>query len=131
VAVVLGLMVYAVLSIFAGPFLFAFLIEQWQRRSLRRKRQAVLSIYTGSPDERRACLLALRQRYQRTHRVRRRDQEAFFALLHALQLHGEPCWWCDRSATEPPSEVLTAEAREACTRCGLVLDAVGSPLTAS
>ena len=131
VAVALGLMVYAVVSIFAGPFLFAFLLEQWQRRTLRRKQQAILSIYTGSPDERRERLLALRERYQRTNKVRRRDQDEFFALLHALQLHGEPCWWCDRSATEPPLEVLTAEPREACTRCGLVLDETGSPLTAS
>lgn len=130
VAVTLGLMIYAVVSIFAGPFLFAFLLEQWQRRTVRRKQQAVLSIYTGSPDERRERLLVLRNRYQRTHKVRRRDQDEFFALLHALQLHGEPCWWCDRSAVEPPSEILTAEARGVCTRCGLVLDTTGSPLTA-
>jgi hypothetical protein len=131
VAVTLGLMVYAVVSIFAGPFLFAFLLEQWQRRTVRRKQQAILSVYTGSPDERRERLLALRDRYQRSHKVRRRDQDEFFALLHALQLHGEPCWWCDRSAVEPPSEILTAAAREVCTRCGLVLDATGSPLTTS
>jgi hypothetical protein len=131
VAITLGLIIYAVVSIFAGPFLLAFLLEQWQRRTGRRKQQAILSIYTGSPDERRERLLALRERYQRTHKVRRRDQDEFFALLHALQLHGEPCWWCDRSAVEPPSEILTAEACEVCTRCGLVLDAAGSPLTAS
>jgi Subtilase family len=131
VAVTLGLMVYAVVSIFAGPFLFAFLLERWQSRTARRQQQAVLSIYTGSPDARRVRLLTLRARYQRTHKVRRRDQAEFFALLHALQLHGEPCWWCDRSAADPPSEILTAEAREMCTRCGLILDAAGSPLTAS
>jgi hypothetical protein len=131
VAVTLGLMVYAVVSIFAGPFLLAFLLDQWQRRTLRLKQQAVLSIYTGTPDARRARLLALRERCQRTYKVRRRDQDEFFALLHAVQLHGEPCWWCDRPAADPPFEVFTAEAREGCTRCGLVLDEAGSPLTAS
>lgn len=117
----LGLIVYFFLSIFAVPLLFAFGLERMQQRAERRLRQAVLHAYTGSSDYRRERLLALNQCLARGRKLRRRQRVELCALLHATQLHGEPCWWCGRA------EIAAGEAEEAagradgtmvCSRCG-------------
>ena len=41
------------------------------------------------------------------------------ALLHALHLYGEPCWWCGAAATEPwEGDWSWAAALPQCSRCG-------------
>ena len=54
-------------------------------------------------------------------RVRRRDHPELMALLQALYQYGEPCWWCDRPATEPAVVGHFLEAMPLCQRCGLDL----------
>ena len=117
----LGLLVYFLLSVFALPFLLAFVIEAFQRRAARRQQQARQLAYTGSPTYRRQRLLACKQRCQRTGRVRQRDQAELVALLHAVHVHGEPCWWCDRPEGEPLYEPVLTEETGMCSRCGMTL----------
>jgi len=117
-ATYLGLIVYFFVSVFAVPFLLAFLIDSLEQRAARRQQQTIQHAYAGSPDYRQQRLLALKQRFERTHKIRRRDRAELAALLHALHLYGEPCWWCGASATEPwRDERSTAEALQ-CHRCG-------------
>jgi hypothetical protein len=122
----LGLIVYFFLSIFTVPLLFAFGLEQMQQRAERRLRQAVLHAYTGSSDSRRARLLVLKQRLARGRKLRRRQRIELFALLHAAQMHGEPCWWCGRVAVAVGEVEEVASRRDGamvCSRCGLEPDA--------
>jgi hypothetical protein len=115
----LGLIVYFFLSIFAFPFLLARLIDASQRRAERRQQQAVQRAYEDSPLYRRQRLLTLKQRFLYTHKVRWRAHAELCALLHALYLYGEPCWWCNRPATEPAQGDFPPEASTQCSRCGL------------
>ena len=114
-----GLIVYFFVSVFAVPFLLAYTIERGQRRIARRQQEAVQLAFEGSSAHRRERLLALRQRFAQTGRVRRRDHPELTALLQALYWYGEPCWWCDRPATEPALEARFLEAMPLCQRCGL------------
>ncbi len=121
VATYVGLILYFFVSIFALPFLLAFSIERYQRRGAQRQQHAVHMAYTGSPDYRRQRLLAIKERFQCLQKVRRGDQTELFALLHALHVHGEPCWWCDRPETEPLCEGCSDAPVIACSRCGIML----------
>ena len=116
-----GLIVYFFVSVFAVPFLLAYTIERAQRRIARRQRESVQLAYEGSSERRRERVLALRQRFEQKGRVRRRDQPELMALLQALYQYGEPCWWCDRPATEPAVVGHFLEAMPLCQRCGLDL----------
>jgi hypothetical protein len=122
----LGLFVYFLLSVFAFPFLLAFVIEIFQRRAARCQQHAIQLAYTGSPDYRRLRLLACKQRWQRTGRMRRRQHAEFVALLHALHVHGEPCWWCDKPEVEPLCVSTITEEPGMCSRCGMTLSALTS-----
>jgi hypothetical protein len=114
----LGLVVYFFVSIFAVPFLLAFIIDSFEQRAARRQRQAIQHAYAGSPDYRQQRLLELRQRFERTHKVRRRDRAELAALLHALHVYGEPCGWCGEPATEPSGDDWGIAAALQCSRCG-------------
>ena len=127
VGVSLGLMVYFFLSVFTIPFLLAFVIETVQRRAEQRQQQAIQQAYTGSPAYRCQRLLAIQQDCLHRHKVRRRHQTELFALLHALQVHGEPCWWCGKSAAEPLVDTASTAAATVCSRCGMELCASSSP----
>ena len=116
-----GIIVYFLVSVFAVPFLLAYTIERGQRRFARRQYEAVQLAFEGSSEHRRKRVLALRQRFERKGRVRRRDHPELAALLQALYRYGEPCWWCDRPATEPVLEAPFLEAMPLCQRCGLDL----------
>jgi hypothetical protein len=118
----LGLLVYFFLSIFTIPFLLAFVIETVQRRARQRQQQAIQQAYTGSPAYRRQRLLAMQRDCLHWHKLRRRQQAELFALLHALQIHGEPCWWCGKPAVEPLVDTVSTEAAPICSRCGMELD---------
>jgi hypothetical protein len=119
VATYVGLIVYFFLSIFAVPFLLAFVIDRLEQRAARRQEEAILRAYAGSPDYRQQRLLALKHAYVRTHKVRRRERAELFALCHALHLYGEPCWWCDAAATEPCGGAWhTTGTLQQCSRCG-------------
>lgn len=123
VGVSLGLIVYFFLSIFTVPFLLAFGLEHMQRRAERRLRHTVLLAYTGSPDYRRERLVALKQRRARGRKLRRRQRIELCALLHALQIHGEPCWWCGKAAMAGEAAELRRSDPAVCSRCGLEPDA--------
>ena len=116
-----GLIVYFFVSVFAVPFLFAYGIERGQRRIARRRREAVQLAFEGSSEYRRERVQALRQRFEKRGRLRRRELAEWTALLLALHLYGEPCGWCDRPATEPPQEIHSLEGTPVCHRCGLDL----------
>jgi hypothetical protein len=119
VATYLGLVVYFFISIFAVPFLLAFIIDKLEQRAVQRQRQAIQQAYAGSPHYRQQRLLALQHYFARTHKVRRRDRAELAALLHALHRYGEPCWWCGAPATEPNDDDWgSAAALLQCSRCG-------------
>jgi len=114
----LGLVVYFFVSIFAVPFLLAFILDSFEQRALRRQRQAIQHAYAGSPDYRQQRLLALKQRFARTHKVHRRDRAELAALLQALHVYGEPCGWCGEPAPEPSGDDWVRAAAAQCSRCG-------------
>jgi hypothetical protein len=119
IAMYLGLIVYFFISIFAVPFLLAFIIDKCAQRAAQRQRQAIQRAYAGSPHYRQQRLLALQPYFTRTHKVRRRDRAELAALLHALHLYGEPCWWCGAAAAEPDGgDWGSAVALLQCSRCG-------------
>jgi len=126
IGVSLGLTVYFFLSIFTIPFLLAFVIETVQRHAEQRQQQAILQAYTGSPAYRRQRLLVMQRDCLHRHKVRRRHQAELFALLHALQVHGEPCWWCGKPETEPMVDTASTEAATVCSRCGMEICASSS-----
>ena len=114
-----GLIVYFFISIFAVPFLLAFVIDKFEQRAARRQEEAIQRAYTSSPDYRQQRLLALKHAYVRTHKVRHRERAELLALCHALHLYGEPCWWCGAAATEPcGGDWNTTGALQQCSRCG-------------
>ena len=98
VATYVGLVAYFFVSIFAVPFLLAFIIDKLEQRAAQRQAEAMQRAYAGSPDYRQQRLLALKHTFMRTHKVRRRERAELAALLHALHLYGEPRWWCDAAA---------------------------------
>ena len=105
-------------SIFAVPFLLAFLIDHCEQRAAQRQQQAIQQAYTGAPDYRQQRLWALKQRFERTYKVRRRDRAELAALLQALHLYGEPCGWCGAPAIEPSGDDWGRAAALQCSRCG-------------
>jgi hypothetical protein len=114
-----GLVVYFFVSIFAVPFLLAFVIDKLEQRAARRQEEAIQRAYAGSRDYRQQRLLVLKHAFVRTHKVRRRERAELAALLHALHLYGEPCWWCGAATTEPCGDGWhTADALQQCRRCG-------------
>jgi hypothetical protein len=116
-----GLIVYFILSVFALPFLLAYVIDMQQRRMARRQQDAIHLAYTGSSTYRYQRLVALKQRWQRTQKLRWYHQAELAALLHAVYVHGEPCWWCDsREMTSTCAAPPTAE-HTICRRCGLTV----------
>ena len=117
IATYVGLIVYFFVSVFAVPFLLAFIIDRLEQRAAQRQQQAIQHAYTASPDYRQHRLLALKQRFERTHKVRRRDRVELAALLHALHLYGEPCWWCGASVRSP-WRTTGCPAAPQCSRCG-------------
>jgi hypothetical protein len=118
-ATYLGLIIYFFLSIFAVPFLLAFIIDRLEQRAAQRQRQAIQQAYAGSPEYRQQRLLALQYSFARTHKVRRRDRAELVALLQALHRYGEPCRWCGAPATEPHDDDWgSATALMQCSRCG-------------
>ena len=119
VAMYTGLVAYFFVSIFAVPFLLAFVIDKLEQRAVRRQEEAIQRAYAGSPDYRQQRLLALKHTWMRTHKVRRRERAELTALLHALHLYGEPCWWCGAAATAPyAGDWHTPAALQQCSRCG-------------
>jgi hypothetical protein len=121
VGLVLGLLLYFLVSIFAIPFLLAFVIETIHRRAAQRQQQTIHQAYDGSPAYRRQRVHTIKQDFRRWHRVQRRHRAELVALLHALHVHGEPCWWCDKPAAEPASDCACEPGLTACSRCGLAL----------
>jgi hypothetical protein len=119
VATYVGLVAYFFVSIFAVPFLLAFILDKFEQRAAQRQAEAIQQAYAGSPDYRQQRLLALKHAWARTHKVRRRDRVELAALLHALHLYGEPCWWCNAAATEPCADAWhTPDVLPQCSRCG-------------
>jgi hypothetical protein len=118
-ATYIGLVVYFFVSIFAVPFLLAFILDKFEQRAAQRQAEAIRQVYAGSPEYRQQRLLALKHIWARTHKVRRRDRLELAALLHALHLYGEPCWWCAAPAMEPCEDVWdTPDVLSQCSRCG-------------
>jgi hypothetical protein len=61
--------------------------------------------------------------------VRRRDRRELAALLHALHLYGEPCWWCAAPATDPRMDAwYSPDVLPQCSRCGWDIAAPYQPL---
>jgi hypothetical protein len=119
VATYAGLVVYFFVSIFAVPFLLAFIIDTLEQRAARRQAEAIQRAYAGSPDYRQQRLLALKHVLVRAHKIRRHERAELAALLHALHLYGEPCWWCGAGATEPcVDDWYTTDNQPQCSRCG-------------
>jgi hypothetical protein len=116
-----GLIAYALVSIFALPFLLAFGLDRLERRSERRQRDAIQMAYSGTSRYRRERLLAIKSRWLRKGKTRRREAAEVYALLHALHVSGEPCWWCDRPAGNPACEPPTLGPHQGCSRCGVRL----------
>src|SRR5262249_13499697 len=119
VATYVGLVVYFFVSIFAVPFLIAFIIDKLEQHAAKRQGEAIQRAYAGSPDYRQQRLLVLKHAFARIHKVRRRERAELAALLHALHLYGEPCWWCGAAATEPcVGDWNPTDALQQCSRCG-------------
>ena len=119
VATYVGLVVYFFVSIFAVPFLLAFVIDKLEQRAARRQAEVIQRAYAGSPDYRQQRLLALKHAFVRTNKIRRRERAELTALLHALHLYGEPCWWCGVATIEPCVDGWnTTDALQQCSRCG-------------
>jgi hypothetical protein len=116
-----GLIVYFILSVFALPFLLAFVIDMQQRRMARRQQDAIHLAYSGSPTYRYQRLIAIKQRWQRTRKLRWHHQAELVAVLHALYVHGEPCWWCNSRETEPACVAPPTVENSGCHRCGLTV----------
>jgi hypothetical protein len=121
----LGLIAYAVASIFALPFLLAFVLDRLERRAERRQRHAIQMAYAGNAAYRRERLLAIKRRSHRRGSVGRREAAEAYALMHALHISGEPCSWCDRDAIDPDEKLTALGPHWGCSRCGLRLRHLG------
>lgn len=119
VATYVGLVMYFFVSIFAVPFLVAFGIDKLEQRAARCQEEAIQRAYAGSPDYRQQRLLALKHAFVRTKKIRHRERAELAALLHALHLYGEPCWWCGAAAPEACGDDWnTTDTLPQCSRCG-------------
>jgi hypothetical protein len=119
VATYVGLVMYFFVSIFAVPFLLAFVLDRLEQRAARRQEEAIQRAYAGSPDYRQQRLLVLKHAFGRTQKIRHHERAEVAALLHALHLYGEPCWWCGAAAPEScVNDWHTTDALPRCSRCG-------------
>ncbi|ETW94329.1 MAG: hypothetical protein ETSY1_35370 [Candidatus Entotheonella factor] len=126
VALFFGLLVYAVVSIFAFPFLFAYLIERVRLRAEQQLNRVIQMAYTESAAYRSQRLDTLKQRCGKSGRLRHREATELAALLHAQHLFDEPCGWCEGQQLILSSEALSSAASlfedqplSICVRCGL------------
>ena len=126
----IGLLLYAIVSMFAFPFLFAYILERFRRRSEQQLNQAIQSAYAKSASYRSQRLEALKQRFRRGNRLRHREAAELIALLHAQYFFDEPCGWCEGLQCMVPGETLLVvgpqtedEPLSVCARCGLKPDA--------
>ncbi len=127
---VLGLVIYAAISIFALPFLLAYILEHFARHAAKRLDITIQRAYAESEPYRAARLEALRQRYLKAGSLREREMAELIAVLHACHLYSEPCGWCEGQQlilvdNSLPTEALISEqeALTVCARCGLKPDA--------
>lgn len=125
-ALFLGLLIYATVSIFAFPFLFAYVLERFRMRADHRLNIAVQMIYTQSPDYRSQRLDTLKQRFWKAGRLRHREATELLALLHAQHLYDEPCGWCEgqqlilaNEASSMVESTIDGGSLPVCARCGL------------
>ncbi len=122
----LGLLIYAVVSIFALPFLLAYILDRFEQRVAKRLDAIIQRAYAESAPYRVARTDILKQRFRKAGRLRHRETAELIAILHACHLFDEPCGWCDGQqlilVDEPLSEEAPLSEHEAlsiCTRCGL------------
>ena len=118
-----GLLVYAVVSIFAFPFLFAYTLERLHRRAEKRLNTSVQMAYTEPASYRSRRLDELQQRFRKRGRFRYRETAELTALLHAQYLFDETCGWCNgqQLILSEPKSVLDPQGEDwqVCARCGL------------
>jgi hypothetical protein len=121
IGVSLAAILYFFASIFTLPLLLAFTIERVQRRAAKRLRQRLLHAYTGTAAYRHQRVLEFKHKALRRKNIPWRVQAELLALLHALYINGEPCWWCEKPASEQPLQYHGGShlARPVCHRCGL------------
>jgi hypothetical protein len=126
----IGLLLYAVVSIFAFPFLFAYIFERFRLRAEQHLNHVIQSAYAESAFYRSQRLDTLKQRFRKARRLRYREATELYALLHAQCLFDEPCGWCGGRQLMRPAETLSAaephgedDRLSACARCGLKPDA--------
>lgn len=122
VLVTIGLIIYALVSIFAVPFLFAYVAEGVQHKAQQRQQRRVLLAYMGTPNYRQERLQVLRVRCQQTGKLRQRHYNEFFALLNALHLYRETCSRCHQLASEIPDHRTTTDMRDTCSCYGSILE---------
>ena len=128
---VIGLLIYAVVSIFAFPFLFAYITERFREhfrlRAEQRLNAVIQMAYVESASYRSQRLDVLTQRFRKTNRLRHKEEAELMALLHAQYLFDEPCGWCEGQQLILPGEISSSVAEpyaederlSVCARCGL------------
>ncbi len=123
----LGLLIYVVVSIFALPFIFAYILERFRLRAEQQLNIAIQKAHSESTAYRSQRLEALTQRFCRSGRLRYREEAELIAILHAQYLFDEPCGWCEgqqlilaeeRLASAHAPRVET-DRMTVCARCGL------------
>ena len=123
----IGLLTYAIVSIFALPFLFAYILERFRLRAEQRLKTTLQMAYAESTRYRSQRLDVLKQRLQQTGRLRYREEAELMALLHAQYVFDEPCGWCEGQQRMLTGEAALlvghspaeAEQLSVCARCGL------------
>jgi hypothetical protein len=130
VLLLIGLLVYAGVSIFAFPFLVAYILERFRLRSEQRLTYTIQNAYAKSASYRSQRLDSLKQRFRKVRRLRYREATELMALLHAQSLFDEPCGWCEGQQLIMAGETLSEvepqtedERLSVCARCGLKPDA--------
>jgi hypothetical protein len=126
----IGLLLYAVVSIFAFPFLLAYILERFRRRAEQQLNHVIQSAYAKSAAYRAQRLNTLKQRFRKARRLRYREATELYALLHAQYLFDETCGWCEGQQLMVPGEALSVvdpqhedDRLSVCARCGLKPDA--------
>jgi hypothetical protein len=123
----IGILLYAVVSIFAFPFLFAYLLERFRLRAEQRLNAAIQMVYAESASYRSKRLDALAQRFRQAGRLRYGEEAELIAVLHAQSLFDEPCGWCEGQQLMVAEDCLSSVAKHqaederlsVCARCGL------------